>query len=134
LSDFCRHNIPKRGKIYQIATKLPHGHKMYQAAVIYSKWPKNKPNFSIPRPSKIYPNWDFWFENIPSGNPVLHKYFLPPTLIFSFTACLTGDIVSHLEYFLLRIFDPKNQFYETVSARNEGQNCAVSNTSLLRLV
>jgi hypothetical protein len=21
------------------------------------------------RPSKIYPNWDFWFENIPSGNP-----------------------------------------------------------------
>jgi hypothetical protein len=25
--------------------------------------------FSISRPSKIYPNWDFWFENIPSGNP-----------------------------------------------------------------
>jgi hypothetical protein len=23
------------------------------------------------RPSKIYRNWDFWFENIPSGNPVL---------------------------------------------------------------
>jgi hypothetical protein len=21
------------------------------------------------RPSKIYPNWDFWFENKPSGNP-----------------------------------------------------------------
>jgi hypothetical protein len=21
--------------------------------------------------AKIYPNWDFWFENIPSGNPVL---------------------------------------------------------------
>jgi hypothetical protein len=20
--------------------------------------------------SKIYPNWDFWFENKPSGNPV----------------------------------------------------------------
>jgi hypothetical protein len=20
-------------------------------------------------PSKFYPNWDFWFENIPSGNP-----------------------------------------------------------------
>jgi hypothetical protein len=27
------------------------------------------PTFSIPRPSKIYPNRDFWFENIPSGNP-----------------------------------------------------------------
>jgi hypothetical protein len=25
---------------------------------------------SIARPSKIYPNWYFWFENIPSGNPV----------------------------------------------------------------
>jgi hypothetical protein len=24
---------------------------------------------SISRLSKIYPNWDFWFGNIPSGNP-----------------------------------------------------------------
>jgi hypothetical protein len=24
---------------------------------------------SIARPPKIYPNWDFWFENKPSGNP-----------------------------------------------------------------
>jgi hypothetical protein len=22
------------------------------------------------RHTKIYPNWDFWFENKPSGNPV----------------------------------------------------------------
>jgi hypothetical protein len=28
------------------------------------------PTFSIPSPSKIYPNWDFWFENKPSGNPL----------------------------------------------------------------
>jgi hypothetical protein len=27
--------------------------------------------FSNLRPSKIYPNWYFWFENKPSGNPVL---------------------------------------------------------------
>jgi hypothetical protein len=27
------------------------------------------PRFSIARPSKIYPNWDVWFENKPSGNP-----------------------------------------------------------------
>jgi hypothetical protein len=26
-------------------------------------------NFFIPRPSKIYPNSDFWFEYVPSGNP-----------------------------------------------------------------
>jgi hypothetical protein len=25
--------------------------------------------FSIPRPFKMNPNWDFWFENKPSGNP-----------------------------------------------------------------
>jgi hypothetical protein len=30
----------------------------------------NVPASSIARPSKIYPNWDFWVENIPSGNPV----------------------------------------------------------------
>jgi hypothetical protein len=24
---------------------------------------------SVARPSKIYPNLDFWFENKPSGNP-----------------------------------------------------------------
>jgi hypothetical protein len=32
----------------------------------------NKPTSSSARPSKIYPNLDFWFENKPSGNPVLH--------------------------------------------------------------
>jgi hypothetical protein len=42
---------------------------MYQLAIIYSKWPWNIPTFPIPRPSKIYPNWDFWFENIQSGSP-----------------------------------------------------------------
>jgi hypothetical protein len=30
---------------------------------------KNIPTSSIARPSKNYPNLDFWFENIPSGNP-----------------------------------------------------------------
>jgi hypothetical protein len=69
LPDFSWHNIPKWGKIYQIATKLPKGHKIYQMAVVYSKSPLNTPTFSIQRPSNIYPNWDFWFENIPSGNP-----------------------------------------------------------------
>jgi hypothetical protein len=26
------------------------------------------PRFPIASPSKIYPNWDVWFENKPSGN------------------------------------------------------------------
>jgi hypothetical protein len=29
----------------------------------------NIPTSSIAIPSNIYPNWDFWLENIPSGNP-----------------------------------------------------------------
>jgi hypothetical protein len=49
--------------IFQMARNL------YQMAVKYSKWSKNIPTFSIPKPSKIYPNCDFWFENKPSGNP-----------------------------------------------------------------
>jgi hypothetical protein len=28
-----------------------------------------KITISIPRPSKFYPNLDYWFENKPSGNP-----------------------------------------------------------------
>jgi hypothetical protein len=29
---------------------------------------------SIARPSKVYPNWDFWFENKPSGNTALGMF------------------------------------------------------------
>jgi hypothetical protein len=28
-------------------------------------------SFSIQRPSKIYPNWKFWYTNITSGNPAI---------------------------------------------------------------
>jgi hypothetical protein len=46
---------------------------------MYTKWPQNFPNdhkiciptFSIVGLTKTYPNWYFWFENIPSGNPAL---------------------------------------------------------------
>jgi hypothetical protein len=40
-------------------------------AIKYTEWPQNLPTSSIARPYKMYPNWDFWFENIPSGNPAL---------------------------------------------------------------
>jgi hypothetical protein len=64
LPDLSRYNKPKKRKIYQVTNK-------------FQKWPYNLRNghyicfltFSISRPSKIYPNWDFWFENIPSDNP-----------------------------------------------------------------
>jgi hypothetical protein len=34
-----------------------------------TKYPQKIPTSSIARPSKIYPNWYFCIENIPSGNP-----------------------------------------------------------------
>jgi hypothetical protein len=48
---------------YPLAIKIPNGSKMFQMNK------KNVPTFSIPKPNKTYPNWDFWFENKPSGNP-----------------------------------------------------------------
>jgi hypothetical protein len=63
LPDFCLHNIPK---IYQITIK-------------YIKRPHNIPNSHKNRPNVhiIYqhiplqdpPDRDFWFENLPPGNP-----------------------------------------------------------------
>jgi hypothetical protein len=55
---------------------IPNGHKIYQMATKYTKWPQNIPTGSeidqtakkllsfLSRHSKIYPNWNFWFENM----------------------------------------------------------------------
>jgi hypothetical protein len=63
-------NKPNDHKIY------PNGHKIDQMAVKWTKWPQNISTTT--RPSNIYPKWDFWFENIQSGNPVelffLHNF------------------------------------------------------------
>jgi hypothetical protein len=65
LSDFSWYNIPKRQKIFQMTTNYTN------MAVKYIKWHLNipygnkyryLPTLPIPRPSKIYPNWDFWYE------------------------------------------------------------------------
>jgi hypothetical protein len=69
LPEFPWHNIPKWGKYTKLPQNIPNYHKIYQMTTKYTKWPQNKPTLSITRPSKIYPNWDFWFENIPYGNP-----------------------------------------------------------------
>jgi endo-beta-N-acetylglucosaminidase D len=55
----------------------------------FTKWPENLPNgrkivhpeSSIERISKICPNWDFWFENKPSGNPALSQYNVGSTYV-----------------------------------------------------
>jgi hypothetical protein len=51
--------IPNDQKIYAVAVKYK-----YQMTVKYLK----RPFFYI-GPVKIYPNWDFLYANLPSGNP-----------------------------------------------------------------
>jgi hypothetical protein len=70
LPDLSWYIIPKQEKMYQMTTKcsfqivnnIPHVCKILQMAV-------NLSTISKLRPSKIYPNRDFWFENNSSGNP-----------------------------------------------------------------
>jgi hypothetical protein len=67
LPDFYWYDIPKRGKYNKLhLPKLPqnisNGNEIDQMAI-------KMPTSSIARPSKIYPVWDFWFGNMPSGNP-----------------------------------------------------------------
>jgi hypothetical protein len=61
---------------YQNGKNITNYHKRFQMSIKYTKRqlngpnvPKSIPTSSISRPSKIYLNFDFRFENIPSGNP-----------------------------------------------------------------
>jgi hypothetical protein len=37
--------------------------------------------FGTPWPSKLHQNWDFWYENVPSGNPAsISKFIASPFL------------------------------------------------------
>jgi hypothetical protein len=58
-----------RKKWTKWAPNVPNCHKISPMSAKYSKRPQNIFTFSNQRPSKIYPNWDFWFQNKPSGNP-----------------------------------------------------------------
>jgi hypothetical protein len=52
------------------------GHKLPQMPVKYvAQLTKNFKIFSTLRPSKANPNWIFWFESKPSGNPGAHARF-----------------------------------------------------------
>jgi hypothetical protein len=69
LPDFSWRNIPKRGKLYQNTTKytkgqqtIPNDYKIYQKFLI------------LGLPKKIF-FFNFWFENIPFGNPPLEMSY-----------------------------------------------------------
>jgi hypothetical protein len=53
-------------KNYVKYKNIPNGRKIFQMTQHIGIT-----TFSIQRSSKIYPNWDFWSEKKPSGNPML---------------------------------------------------------------
>jgi hypothetical protein len=68
--------------MYQMNTKCTNVRKILLMAI-------NITTFSNLRPTKIYPNWDFWFEKKPSGNPGLTSALLPrrgAALVIAFAA------------------------------------------------
>jgi hypothetical protein len=46
---------------------------------------------SAPRPSKLYENWDFWFENMPSDNPATRWQAVSVEALFAFLIALMFD-------------------------------------------
>jgi hypothetical protein len=48
---------------------VPNGHKICQMTGKLTEWTYVKYTNIIARPTKVYTNWDFWFEKEPSGNP-----------------------------------------------------------------
>jgi hypothetical protein len=68
LPDVSWYIIPKLEKTYQMNTKCSKWSQNILNVRKEFKMAKNIERFSNLRPSKIYPNWYFWFENKPSGN------------------------------------------------------------------
>jgi hypothetical protein len=58
-------NIPNYKNFTEWSQNIPNAQKIFQMTRKYT-------NISNLRTSNIYPNWDFWSENIPSGNPGPH--------------------------------------------------------------
>jgi hypothetical protein len=70
------HDTKNGQKCTKWKQNVPNGHKISQMSVKYSKWPYYISTFSNLWPSKIYPNWDFWFGKKPSGNPEQDSSFI----------------------------------------------------------
>jgi hypothetical protein len=59
----------------QRGKNIPNSQKMNKMAI---------KNTNISRPSKIYPNREFWFENIPSGNTDFESRIFPQKSFLEF--------------------------------------------------
>jgi hypothetical protein len=69
-----------------MVVKYPNIHKIFQMALKYI-------NIFQSEAHQIFPNWDFWFENEPSGNPGVHPTFAKISLgafLWFYVKGLTG--------------------------------------------
>jgi hypothetical protein len=75
LQDFSWQNIPIREKRYQMTTKYYKWKHNITDCYKNAQMPRNRymQKFSIPRPTKIYQNWYFWFENKTIWQPWLKR-------------------------------------------------------------
>jgi hypothetical protein len=110
----ARFLLPKTEKMYQIninctewTEHIPNARKILQMAIKY-RW-----TFSNQRPSKIYPNWDFWFEIKPSGNPVLSSVSNFLSFVHTYVVCLWQCWRSPA--FMLGWFRNKTQFQRNLN-------------------
>jgi hypothetical protein len=86
-----------------------------------AKWPQIIPNgrkiyipiSSVERPSKIYPNLDFLFENIPSGNPAQRLRSMR-------VLCVSSNVAGPHEQGSIKY---RNIFYSYVHAITRNKKC-----------
>jgi hypothetical protein len=73
LPNFYRYNVPKRGKIYQIAIKSPYGHKIHQMDVEYTNLFHSKALQNLPKLVRKYTIWLPWLVNFQEGEATLKR-------------------------------------------------------------
>jgi hypothetical protein len=75
LPDFSWSKHNKTEKYTKLTQTIPKSCKLYQMVVKYSKRPYYITIISIPRPSKFYQTWYFWFENKTIWQPWCARQF-----------------------------------------------------------
>jgi hypothetical protein len=93
--------MPELEKCTKSTQNFPNGLKISQISLLKMFQMANL------RPSKLYPNWDFWFENKPSGNPALEV----PEQIFLRTGLRSRFLLVSFSAVLYK-FPSKNNIYK----------------------
>jgi hypothetical protein len=95
---------PETGKIYQVTIKypqwqqnIPNGRKIDQMAIKYT-------NIFHCKTLQNLKTWDFWFENMPSGNPG------PKVIFLAFRSGLSAPVCSRQGCQMV-YFQTKNPFF-----------------------